>query len=559
MTRSHLGLFALVSLVGCGGNREEGGTAAATATATLSQGSADGNGDADGDTGTSSSTTSTSATSGPMLDVLPDEGMMDAGDDTGPGMGTACEQAAEQASSQGCEFWAVDLPNAWQVSLGPSAEDQAFGIVVTNTASEVATVEVFVGQQGAPLQTAEIMPGGLRVFKFGNALNTTAIGNNKGLAYRIESNLPVTAYQYNPLDNSNPVYSNDASLLFPTHVFDTDYTAITGDALWMVNANGGAFVTVVANEDDTQVTFYPPAGITMYPGNNVAVLQRGETYTMMSNEVLAIWQEEAGQGNLSGLRVASDKPVAVFSGNVCSWEPTPHQYCCCDHLEHQMLPLTAWGEAYIVSLAPPASDGEEDNVRVRIVGSFDNTALSYSPSAPPGAPTTIDAYETVVFTTSSSFIVTGDKPFAVAEFLMSNEAITVDPTPQDPDDNFFIGDPAMILVPPTVQFQGEYVFQVPAEYASNWVTILRPSGETVELDGLDVSNDTTWQNIGILDGTTWQRGHFPISFGPHRVESPADEGVGILVAGYDVAVSFGFAGGSGVEFQDSAPPPPPIP
>ncbi len=239
MTRSHLWpclqVVALVSLVGCGGNREEGGSAAtatATATATVTQG-----GDADGDgtgSGTDGSSTngSTSMMTGPLLDVLDnDEGMMDAGDDTGPGMGTACEQAAATASSQGCEFWAVDLPNAWQVTLGTSAEDQAFGVVVTNTASEVATVEVFVGKQGAPLQTAEIQPGGLRVFKFGNALNTTPIGNNKGFAYRIESDLPVTAYQYNPLDNSNPVYSNDASLLFPTHVLDLDYTAITGDAL----------------------------------------------------------------------------------------------------------------------------------------------------------------------------------------------------------------------------------------------------------------------------------------------------------------------------------------
>ena len=58
---------------------------------------------------------------------------------------------------------------------------------------------------------------------------------------------------------------------------------------------------------------------------------------------------------------------------------------------------------------------------------------------------------------------------------------------------------------------------------------------------------------------TWQRGHFPLSFGPHTVGSDAPEGVGILVAGYDVAVSFGFAGGSGVEFQDEAPPPPAIP
>jgi hypothetical protein len=249
----------------------------------------------------------------------------------------------------------------------------------------------------------------------------------------------------------------------------------------------------------------------------------------------------------------------VFSGNVCSWEPTPAEHCCCDHLEHQMLPLNAWGQAYIVSLAPPASGTADDNVRVRIVGSFDNTALSYSPAAPPGAPTTINAYQTVVFTTSSSFVVTGDKPFAVAQSLMSNEAVTVDPTPDDPNDNFFSGDPAMILVPPTAQFQSEYVFQVPAEYESNWVTVLRPAGAVVLLDGADVSNAATWSEVGVLNGTTWQRGHFPISFGPHRVTSPASQKIGILVAGYDVAVSFGFAGGSGVEFQDQPPPPPPIP
>jgi hypothetical protein len=536
----------LALVLACGGGNRSGADEAVTVVES---------GDGDGDPGT----TVGEGEEDPLLDMNGAEGMMEGSNEEGPPEGTACEQAATYNSSQGCEFWAVDLPNAWQVTLGPSADEQAFGIVVTNTASETATVEVFVGQQAAPLDSAEIAPGALKVFTFGNSLGLENTGNTYGFAYRIESDLPVTAYQYNPLDNSNPVYSNDASLLFPTHVLDDDYTAITGDALWMVNANGGAFVTAIATEDNTTVTFYPPLGITMYEGDTTVTIDRGETYTMMSNEVTAIWQENFGQGNLSGLRVESDKPVAVFSGNVCSWEPTPHEFCCCDHLEHQMLPLTAWGQAYIVSTAPPASETADDNVRVRIVGSFDGTLLSYSPSAPPGAPAVINAYETVVFTTTSSFVVTGDKPFAVAEFLMSNEAITVDPTPGDPEDNFFWGDPAMILVPPSAQFQNEYVFQVPAEYASNWVTVLRPSGATVELDGLDVTNDATWKNIGVLDGTTWQRGHFPLVFGPHRVESPAPEGVGILVAGYDVAVSFGFMGGSGVEYQDEAPPPPPIP
>ncbi len=535
-----VGLIA--SLSACGGYRD-GDEADGAATA-------DEVGDGDGDGNTDGS---------PLLDMSGAEGMMDAGDEEGPGEGTACEQAASHNSNQGCEFWAVDLPNAWQVTLAQPAQDQPFAIVVTNTASESASVEVFVGSQAAPIDSASVAPGALKVFKLGSSLNTLNQGNSKGLAYRVESDRPVTAYQFNPLDNTNEVYSNDASLLFPTHVLDLDYTAITGDAIYLTNANGGAYVTAVATEDDTQVTFYPPPGVPMYPGNNVAVLQRGETYTMMSNEVTSLFMNEAGMGNLSGLRVAADKPVAVFSGNVAAFEPTPWEDCCADHLEHQMLPLTAWGQSYLVSTAPPASGNDDDNVRVRIVGSFDGTALTYSPSPPPGAPTVINAYQTAVFTTSSSFAVSGDKPFAVAQFLMSNEAITVDPTPENPDDNFFSGDPAMILVPPAAQFQSEYVFLVPAEYETNWVTVLRPSGASVTLDGAEIGDDPGWEDVGTLAGTTWQRGHFSLSFGPHRVESSAPEGVGIIVAGYDTAVSFGYAGGSGVEYQDQAPPPPPIP
>lgn len=461
--------------------------------------------------------TSGTSESGPVLD-LGSDGAMDAVDDEGiTGEGSACEQAANASSNQGCEFWAVDLPNAWQVSLNQAAQEQTFAIVVTNTASVPANVEIFAGNEAAPLQTDSVAPGALRVFAFGS------------------------------------------------HVLDLDYTAITGDGIFLYpdaeheQGNAGAYVTAVATADDTFVTFFAPPGVPMYPGNYVAVLDRGETFTMMSNAVDTLFMNEAGQGNLSGLRVEADKPVAVFSGNVASFEPTPWDSCCADHLEHQMLPLTAWGRAYLVSTAPPASGSDDDSVRVRIVGSFDGTQLSYSPSAPPGAPTTIDAYETLVFTTNTSFAISGDQPFAVAQFLMSNEAITVDPTPEDDTDNFFVGDPAMILVPPAAQFQGEYVFLVPAEYETNWVTILRPSGAAVSLDGVDQTNAGAWQNVGTLDGTMWQRGHFSLPFGPHRVESSAAEGVGIIVAGYDVAVSYGYAGGSGVEFQDDAPPPPPIP
>ncbi len=45
---------------------------------------------------------------------------------------------------------------------------------------------------------------------------------------------------------------------------------------------------------------------------------------------------------------------------------------------------------------------------------------------------------------------------------------------------------------------------------------------------------------------------------PHTVTAGGDAKVGIIVVGYDTAVSFGYAGGSGVTFIGPPPLPPPV-
>lgn len=482
--------------------------------------------------------------------------------DTGP-TGTACQMAVMAKANTGCLFWAVDLPNAWKVTLSPAPEEQTYAIVAANTGGETAAVSVYAGADGTPLQSANLGDGQIHVFKFDNTQGIKTRENSVGLAYRVESDQPITLYQFNPLDNSTEVFSNDASLLFPVHALDRDYTAVTGDGMRLFGPGGdynaGAFVTVVATEDDTVIELYPPKGVPLYPGATSVEIDAGQTYTLMSNAVLSLLQNQAGQGNLSGTRVAASKPVAVFSGNVASFEPTPQQGCCADHLEHQMLPLSAWGSSYAVVLAPPNNDdGGEDKVRVRITGSFDATKLAYSPAAPPGAPPSIDAYETVSFVADKSFIVTADQNFAVTQFLLSNEVITEDPTPDDDADNgTWPGDPAMILVPATAQYQSRYVFLVPAEYERNAVTIVRPAGAQVQLDGVDVTATGDWGPVGSGDGVAYERAHFLLKSGAHQVEAGDDAKVGITVVGYDVAVSFGYAGGSGAAFIGAAPVPPP--
>lgn len=476
-----------------------------------------------------------------------------AGDDEGGDGGGTCEDAAMNESNQGCEFWAVDLPNAWAgINGSPAPEDQQFAVVVANSVADAsANVEVFLGNGAVPVDSAVVGVGEMHEFKLAAQNQAPRENTYDGVAYRIESDIPITAYQFQPLDNTVQVFSNDASLLFPTHVLGTDYTAITGDAILLgtdlepEGDNSGAYVSIVATEDATIVDLYATWGL--YPGADKDVmLDRGQVFTAVSLGPMT-YPGLTGDGNLSGSRVAADKPVAVFSGNVATIEPNPGQ-CCADHLEHQMLPLVAWGSDYVAAPPPVPNAAASDNPAIyRITGAFDGTSLSYSPATPPGAPTTIDAYETVRFQTAEPFTVTSNddaKPFAVTQFLLSNQAISPFGQP---------GDPAMIALPAAAQYETSYIFLVPAGYTVNYVTAIRQAGTDVQLDGVSVAAGF-WRPIGSVDGVDWEFIHMEVDTGAHTITS--DEPSGIVSVGYSTDVSYGYPGGSGVKSISEPPPPP---
>src|SRR5690606_16878347 len=101
-------------------------------------------------------------------------------------------------------------------------------------------------------------------------------------------------------------------------------------------------------------------------------------------------------------------------------------------------------------------DGKTDERSVyRLIGAFDGTNLEYQPAPPAGAPTTIDAGEVAEFIAEGPFVITGDQPFSLVEFLFSNGSLGYGAVP---------GDPAMWVVPPVEQFEKSYVFLAPQGY-----------------------------------------------------------------------------------------------
>jgi hypothetical protein len=451
-------------------------------------------------------------------------------------------------SNLGCEFWAVDLPNVSAAPLTVKPHDQQFAVVVANTSTTAdATVSVYSGASTAPLLTQGVPANQIVTLPLPTQNIQPGATTSTGIAFRIESDIPIAAYQFNPLDNTSPVYSNDASLLLPIHVLSHDYTAITGsanlvsaDAFSASAANTGGFVAVVATEDGTEVTLYPTNPL--YPGayQNV-ILDRGRVLTAISSGTGA-------GGSLSGTRVVASKKVAVFGGSVATSEPSNTTKCCADHVEHQMLPLEAWGSAYA---APPAADakgGGDCRSVYRISAGFDGTQLAYHPAAPAGAPSVLQAYQTAEFTADVPFAVWATDPlktFSVTQFLLSNQEF-------GGVFNSYPGDPSMIVLPAVDQLQQKYIFLVPDGYETNFVTIVRTAGVAVTLDGAGVG--VPFLALGSQDGTDYQYAHVELQAGHHIVESA--EPLAITVVGYSDDVSFGYPGGSGVAAISQAPEPP---
>src|SRR5690606_36883355 len=81
-------------------------------------------------------------------------------------------------------------------------------------------------------------------------------GINPGRAFRVVSDLPIVATQFNPLGGAL-AFTTDASLLLPTHALGTRYFHLA----WNQGLGTGSSLVVVATAEDTKVTITPTVSI----------------------------------------------------------------------------------------------------------------------------------------------------------------------------------------------------------------------------------------------------------------------------------------------------------
>jgi hypothetical protein len=514
----------------------------------------------------------------------------------------------------GCEFWPTVTANTvWSIF--------DFAVLVANAGTQPASITV-TGPGGVNESTVAA-PGGVATIylPWGNGhlkgpdgdscggiatpLNGSVL--EPGGAYHLVSSVPVAVYQFSALEargqggppgknwsqcpgtaqscppNTGPIgcysYTNDGSLLLPSHALSGNVRIAGHEGLSPPSPVGpsptpgiSAFAAITATADNTTVHVKVSGTGTILAsanGTDIAATGAGGTLTLTMNagDVAELIGPQSDSSDLSGSLVQASQPVQVITGSSCLIVPDGAPAC--DHVEESNLPAESLGQDYVV-VRPAGPHGNVVGHQVRIVGNVDGTHLTYSPSAPPGCPSTIDAGQVVecgaplgnmclatgvtgvTYTApcgngnivSQDFEIKGDHAFAVTTFTEGATLVDQGATPPNQE-----GDPDQSVVAPVEQFRTSFTFMAPADYQESYAVIVAPLGTIVSIDGALAA--ATFTGVG-TGGLAVAR--VPLATGgtgAHVVTASAP--IGLEVMGYGAYTSYTYPAGMHLGFIAPAP------
>ncbi|MBK7826391.1 hypothetical protein [Nannocystis sp.] len=419
-----------------------------------------------------------------------------------------CLIAEATPSSVGCSFFAQRMDN-----YSNNANDSM--IVGNVSKTKAASVQFYVTPVGGNVEQAQggpvvIMPGKTATFQLATAPFNKVSGLRKGGSYRIQSTIPVVAYQHSPIGAQA---TNDASMLLPEHALKTQHiVASYKDGLGAYPS----YFSVIASADNTTVSWTPPQNT--QAGTGVPAVAAGQTGQVLMNRFDTMEVRVGNGGDISGAFVSSDKPIWVVGAVNCVNVPNGVTFC--DHIEEQMLPLDYWGKKYVGAHSPKR--GSEKHY-YRVFAGEDATTITTTP-AQPGTPIMLNKgqWKEIVIPNNTSFIFESDKPFLPVQYL------------EGQDGGAGTGDPASYQMIPVEQFLASYAFATGTGYTTHYAQIIRQKGGAdVKVDGVVVNG---YYAVGEYEVADWK-----ISEGGHLAESDAN--FGVTVVGYTGVTSYAYPGG----------------
>ena len=316
---------------------------------------------------------------------------------------------------------------------------------------------------------------------------------------------------------------SEASLVVPTPVLGREYYVL-GYSGRVSEVNYPSTFAVVATQDATMVEI-----------DNLAAATEGGRAAQTSIQVMLnqgqVYQVRAADGaaDLTGTRVTSSAPVAVYSG--AAWAGVPASTCAAfDNLLEINYPVSQWGRNY---LGIPTLNNT-DNL-YRIIAAENGTEVVLTGSAT--STFQLNAGEFRDFQVSGALSIVSDQPVLVSQFLLGRDC---NGHPSG------LGDPSFFLLNEVTQTKDTVtIYSSNLENISeNYLNILFRAGDEVgiELDGAPLAVPIESSPDG-----EYAYARVPVNTGSHTVTS---SGCGVIVTAYGYGEIESYAYGGGAAFRN---------
>lgn len=419
----------------------------------------------------------------------------------------------------------------------------------------IAFPENYVQEPGTPLSLSICIAGppntlgivdipGLQITGFPRSFSIPASGtltvalppvielkgpdNVETKAVRVTSSADVAVYGTTRMD-----FTTDTFLGLPVKCLGTEYLVSTYpnvfDGIPVLN---GTQLAVVAVANNTEVTITPIAKVGTHSAGQPYTIQlkRGQTYQL---------RNEAGKpSDLTGTRIVSTKPVAVFGSHRCANAQSVNQFFC-DVVVEQLLPVNLWGSSFfVVPLATRKGD------TVRLLSSANDNLITLTSAGGNQSFILNRAQHKDVIAEQATRVVSRD-PVMVTQIANSSDF-----------DHVIAADPFMAMIQPSPTWFSEYRICTPAQAAfeNNYVNLVAPTLSdlnNITINGVSVG---AWNPPDISKGS-FVGGHVfaQVRLQPQtsyliRSKSP----IGLTGYGFSEFDSYGYPGG--MQFIDSDPP-----
>jgi hypothetical protein len=374
------------------------------------------------------------------------------------------------------------------------------------------------------------------------APQVTAVGVTRKAALRIRSDQPVTVSEVESDNVDIPATSSGGTMLLPLQSLGEDHRVITyaqaptNDVQMTAGSRGGsARVMVVGTQDGTTVRFTPVGPVTGDPSGDLPDIPAGGTHEVMldDGDVFQIYSGAMGE-DLTGARVFSTAPVAVFAGNISTtYGSNVTGINSADMAHEQMPPLSSWSKSYLAAaMTPQASIGctsffGMDGASIwRVLASHDGTLVKVAGPGIPLATYPLDTGAVQTLVELGSFTVTANYPILVTQGIDCEPSLSL---------AVAVGATTLLTSLP---------FAVPPSF-DLLLEIVRPTGAEILLDGTAIRG-AMFQAVG----GTFELASIPLApciptdgsgVCTHLlISSSKSGGFGMSLRGMDVGSSFAF-------------------